>query len=503
MRNLTSPQADICLILEGTYPYVLGGVSQWAHELISDLSDHTFHLWTVVAPSADTTLQYPLPNNVVGITPVVLQSLPPGNRPFGSAGPLFKRLKKPLIRLQTEGRLEDLKEVLDILGPHRDKLGRRVLLDSHDAWEFMVGMYQTYFSGLSFIDYFWSWRGLFDGLFSVLLTEIPRAGAYHAVSTGYAGLLAARATLETGRPALLTEHGIYTNERRIEISISDWVQAPSFSRLSIDKKAPDLKDLWIQTFENYSRVCYQAVDQIITLYQGNQRFQEVDGASSEKFRIIPNGINYAEFAGIAREKERVPTIALIGRVVPIKDVKTFIRATALLVKTLPDLRAYVIGPKDADAAYFDECKDLVKHLGLEKTMLFTGRVDTKDYLGKIDVNVLTSVSEAQPLVILEAAALGIPSVATDVGSCREMILGTATPSMALGPGGEITPLSSPQQTAQAVLRLLQDREWYERASRASQERVRRYYNQADLVAEYQDIYRDALARSKNSQLVEV
>jgi glycosyltransferase involved in cell wall biosynthesis len=503
MRNPKSTQADICLVLEGTYPYVSGGVSQWAHELISDLSDHTFHLWTVVTPGIDMAPQYPLPNNVVGITPMALMDLRPGNRPLGSAAALFGRLKTPLLRLQTEGCLDDLKEVIEILAPHRDNLGRRVLLDSREAWDFTVELYQSRFSGLSFLDFFWSWRSLYEGLFSVLLADIPKAGCYHAVSTGYAGLLASRAALETGQPALLTEHGIYTNERRIEISISDWVHGPSFSRLSIDKPSTNLKDFWITTFENYSRVCYQAVDPIITLYQGNQRFQKVDGAPPEKFRIIPNGIDYPAFASIVREKNAAPTIALIGRVVPIKDVKTYIRAAALLVKSHPDLLAYVIGPKNADPGYFQECLELVAHLGLEKTILFTGRVDTKDYLGRVDVNVLTSVSEAQPLVILEAAALGIPSVATDVGSCSELVLGHSAASSALGPGGAITPLSNPQATAQAIDRLLSDGEWRELAGRAAQERVRRYYNKADLVAQYRDIYGDALKSGQYSLMAEV
>jgi len=145
----------------------------------------------------------------------------------------------------------------------------------------------------------------------------------------------------------------------------------------------------------------------------------------------------------------------------------------------------------------------VAHLGLEKTILFTGRVDTKDYLGRVDVNVLTSVSEAQPLVILEAAALGIPSVATDVGSCSELVLGHSAASSALGPGGAITPLSNPQATAQAIDRLLSDGEWRELAGRAAQERVRRYYNKADLVAQYRDIYGDALKSGQYSLMAEV
>lgn len=103
----------------------------------------------------------------------------------------------------------------------------------------------------SFLDYFWSWRALLGGLYSVLLADLPEASVYHAVSTGYAGLFAARAALETGRPVLLTEHGIYTNERRIEIGMADWLHGQQ-SGFQVDRQGATLKDLWIDTFIGYS-----------------------------------------------------------------------------------------------------------------------------------------------------------------------------------------------------------------------------------------------------------
>ena len=107
--------------------------------------------------------------------------------------------------------------------------------------------------------------------------------------------------------------------------------------------------------------------------------------------------------------------------VPIKDIKTYIKAVHILKQSLPDLRAYMLGPAEEDPAYARECRALAEHLQLEDTLIFTGSVDVRDYFGIIDVLALTSLSEAQPLVILEAGAAGIPSVATDVGACREMI----------------------------------------------------------------------------------
>ena len=119
---------------------------------------------------------------------------------------------------------------------------------------------------------------------------------------------------------------------------------------------------------------------------------------------------------------------------------------------------------------------------------FTGRVKLDEYLGQTDVVVLTSISEAQPLVILEAGAAGIPVVATDVGACREMILGGENETPPLGPGGAITPLCHPSATAQAIAKLLTNREWYERCAGAIKERARVYYNKAVVDRIYRELY---------------
>jgi glycosyltransferase involved in cell wall biosynthesis len=247
--------------------------------------------------------------------------------------------------------------------------------------------------------------------------------------------------------------------------------------------------MWVDAFVCYSRACYQACTRIITLYEGNQQFQREDGAPEDKLLVIPNGIDYARYSAIPRPAGARPfSIGLIGRVVPIKDVKTFIRACAILREVIPDFRAYVMGPTEEDEKYFEECKLLVRHLSLEDAIVFTGRVRLDENLEKIDVLVMTSISEAQPLVILEAGAAGIPAVATDVGACREMILGRAGETPGLGPGGIVTELANPTATAEALIKLHTQRDFYRQCSRAIQERVRRYYDIALVDSSYRELY---------------
>jgi glycosyltransferase involved in cell wall biosynthesis len=420
---------------------------------------------------------------------VFVQGLQEGARSARGFGQLCDRLYGPLLRLQSKGGLAEIDEIRSLLQPVSKRLGKRLLMNSPAAWELLSRMYSASQPDSSFPDYFWTWRALMGGLFSVLLAEMPAARLYHAVSTGYAGLFAARARLETGRPALLTEHGIYTNERRIEIAMADWLHELPWSGLSLEESRRSLKDLWIDTFVSYSRACYQACSRIITLYEGNQQFQLEDGAEPEKLMVIPNGINYSRYSSVRRDSNvRPPTVALVGRVVPIKDVKTFIRSCAMLRQIVPDLRAMVLGPADEDENYCNECEEMVRHMGLEQCLTFTGRVKLEDYLGRIDVLALTSISEAQPLVILEAGAAGVPTVATDVGACREIIFGSARETPSLGQAGVVTPLSNPMATAAGMARLLTDREFCRQCSAAIRERVRKYYNQADLDRTYEALY---------------
>jgi len=335
-------------------------------------------------------------------------------------------------------------------------------------------------------------------MLATLLADLPSAYVYHTISTGYAGLFAARAKIETGRPVILTEHGIYANERRIEITSASWLSEGVDTGLVVDKKKTDIREMWLKVFINYSQVCYAGMDLITTLYEGNQMLQRADGAEDTKLRIIPNGIDYDRFANIKRSTEpRRPAIALIGRVVPIKDVKTYIRACGILAETLPEFDAYIMGPTEEDPQYYEECREIVTHLGLDEIVTFTGRVKLDDYLGRIDAIVLTSISEAMPLVILEAGAASVPTIATDVGACREMIEGRSDEEPPLGPGGIITPLSNPSETASALARILTDEAMRNACGTAIQTRVWRYYNKVDIDSIYYDLYIRYLWEARN------
>ena len=367
-RRRPEAKADVCLIVEGAYPFVAGGVSSWMHDLIRAQSDLTFHLVALSAEAGPKQMRFELPPNVIRMTEIALQQSERRIAGGREVDRMIAAMEGPLARLFASGGLEDFRGVLSALRWHRRVATPAALMNSERAFEMLRRMYEASVSGSSFLNYFWSWRSLAGGLFSALLAELPRARVYHAISTGYAGLVLARAVLETGRPGLLTEHGIYTNERRVEVAMADWLADEVVGSLDIETRRRDLRDVWIEAFTGYSRTCYEACETITTLYTGNQILQLRDGAPPDRLIIIPNGIDYDGLSAIPRDTSpRPPTVALIGRVVPIKDVKTYIRAAAILRDLVPDVRVLLLGPTEEDPVYFEECKDMVAHYGLQHT----------------------------------------------------------------------------------------------------------------------------------------
>lgn len=499
--EIPDSEIDVCLVVEGAYPFVAGGVSSWLDWLIRNQPELSFAVVAIVADDGPRQQKMAFPDNVVHFSTVALSPRRAGRSrqfPRQAADWFGTRLEKVLAE-GDRAAFADLVAFAETPQPRgalrkRRQPGRSDLLDSMASWDAMLRVYEQRAPQSSFMDFFWAWRFLLGGFFSVLTADLPKAACYHAISTGFAGLLAARAALAHDRPALITEHGIYTNERRIDLTMADWLSD------TIDKgprgidARKDVRDFWIESFEAFARVSYATARRITTLYRGNQTFQRAIGAEDEKLVVIPNGIELGQFAGLEPVSTgRRPTVALIGRVVPIKDIDTMIVAAAEIRRNVPDVEVLIMGPTDEDPDYFATCQKRVQSLGLENTVRFTGRVNIFDYLPRIDVLTLTSISEAQPLVLLEGGAAGIPCVATDVGSCREIIEGAPDEAPKLGTAGFVVPPMSPQAMSEAVVELLMDDALRRACGAVLKRRVESRFSSGASSRRYADLYREAMA----------
>jgi polysaccharide biosynthesis protein PelF len=489
-----APAVDVCLIAEGCYPHIAGGVSSWIDWLMRTQEQKRFVAVSIVTGRDLREPRYKFPDNLTCCSELILQGAEPARLTRTRSGrTASQELAQVMVDLVRGGGLAEYARMVEIVNEQGGGLSHHDLMASQLSFDVIRYMYDAIMPHASFLQFFWAWRALFGGLFSTLKFAIPQAGVYHAISTGYAGLLAARATLETGRPAVVTEHGIYTNERRIEILMADWISDSVDKGLALDDERTDLRDLWVKVFEAYARICYQACSEITTLYSDNQQLQRASGAQAHRLKVLANGIDLRRFESLPCAAQTMrPTMALIGRVVPIKDVKTFISAAAIVRERIPNLHALVMGPTDEDPEYFNECSQLVAELGLSESLTFTGNVRITDLMPSIHVVVLTSLSEAQPLVLLEAGAAGIPSVATNVGACREIIEGSSEET-APEPGGYVTDLVAPEQVADSIWRLITNESLRRRFGETMRQRVRDYYASDMAQKKYASLYHDLLA----------
>ena len=493
---------DVVIFCEGTYPYVAGGVSSWIHMLVKGMPDLKFGL-VYLAPCRDfeRKLKFQLPDNVVEMVEVYLYDVVQikgvktstvGRDDREAAWAAARRFFTGIV----EGHALDFDEIFKHLVPSPDKPAALSVADmafSKRSWDIMLDLYQSRAPDFPFTDFFWNWRFICFPLLQLLHAPVPPARVYHTVTTGWSGLLGVVAKLKSGRPLLLTEHGIYTNERRIEIVKANWL----FVERSEGRNVKDfgvLKSMWINLFSSLGMLCYLQSDKIYTLFNGNRKLQLAAGAPDEKIVILPNGVRIDPSAQRTRTRKMGDPfrIGFVGRVVPIKDVKTLIQACNIVVASLPHTEIFIIGPTEEDEDYFHECQSLTSTLGLEQNLRFLGPQNVKEWYPNLDVQVLTSVSEGQPLVILEGFCYALPCVSTDVGACSELILGREGPDAACGPAGLITRVGAPSDTAAALLQLASDPEKAEAMGRAGQQRVKEFYDLEDLLKGYHDIYTEAM-----------
>lgn len=462
----------VCLIAEGSYPYITGGVSSWIHQLITGIPDINFKVLSIM-PSHKEKLKYRylFPDNLLEVKTIYLDDYL-NLKQKGIRKKIFLNAKnmENITNFFYMDKSVDWEEIIKLIVIDR-KLGNTVeFLQSELFWDIMVQYYQEKYSDENFNTFFWTIRTMLLPFINIIQDDPIEADIYHSVSTGYAGILGVSLHDQMQKPFLLTEHGIYAREREEEILKAPWVTGI-------------YKRLWIDFFYFISQAAYKEADKIIALFERNQDIQRELGAPIDKTEIISNGVDIKKYNTKKQEHDDY-IVGAILRIVPIKDVMTLIRAFKIVRDYFESVKLYLIGPTDEDPEYYGQCKRLVELLDLKNDVIFTGSVNVQDYLKIIDVMVLTSISEGQPLVILEAMASGIPVVSTDVGSCRELLAENSNEGFC----GVLTNLVSPNETAGQIINLLNNKDLRLEMGRNGRKRAESTYSKEIFLSNYKRTY---------------
>ena len=464
----------ICVIAEGCYPFVPGGVSSWMQGLVQSMPQHEFVVWAIGAQEKlRGHFAYKLPENVVKVVDVYLDSV------------IHEALRKNPRRYRlTTPQREAIREMLSSHSPEwgeiftlfqNDRLKGVEFLVNSDFFAILQDICREHYPYVGFTDLFWTIRSMFLPLLYLLGCRPPQADLYHSVSAGYAGVLGSMASQHYQKPYVLTEHGIYTREREEEILRTNWVP-------------PHFKDLWINMFYMFTRCAYHYADQVTSLFVRASHIQQEIGCEAEKCAVIRNGVRTERFAKIPVKKpDGYIDIGAVVRIVPIKDIKTMLYAFSRVRAEFENARLHIMGPTDEDEEYYQECLQLKDDLELD-SVVFTGRINVQEYLARIDFTLLTSISEGQPLAVLEAMAAGRPAVTTNVGCCRELLDGDGDD---FGRAGFCVPVMHQGELAEAMLTLCRDEATRLKMGEVGRKRANTLYGHRQMIENYLDTYQTA------------
>ena len=93
-----------------------------------------------------------------------------------------------------------------------------------------------------------------------------------------------------------------------------------------------------------------------------------------------------------------------------------------------------------------------------------------------------------PLTIIEGFAAGLPCVATDVGSCRDLIYGGSEDDKKIGKAGEVVSIANPTELANGYIKLFSDENYYRKCQNAAIKRVESFYTKEIFLNSYKELY---------------
>lgn len=463
---------DISLTGEGTYPYFFGGLSVWCDQLVRGMPEYRFDVVTLVS-NGNERVTWDLPANVASVRPLALWG---PTRPTSSRRKMSEGLRVELCRFisvllaDPEESQERFGEVMRTLY----ELAKSEDLTASLSGEEAVWILSEFLREHELAADTHSAPTLQDAVHAMQLLEHglrplshrpPRGDVVHCVTNGLGVLPGLASKWDHGTPLLVTEHGLYLREQYLH-----------------HRNAPfrwPVKSLYLGFIRRLCALGYIEATAICPGNAYNQRWQERLGADRTRVRTVYNGVDPSEFPEVASEPDR-PTITWAGRIDPVKDLDTLIRAFALVRKDVPDAQLRIFGAvQPGQEAYEAHCRALTVELGVAGSVRFEGKVpDVRDAYVAGHLVALSSIAEGIPYTVIEAMTCGRPCVATDVGGVAE----------ALGDTGVVVPPRNVPEFATACVALLVDHDRRQRLGAAARVRALEYFTVDRGITAYDEVY---------------
>jgi glycosyltransferase involved in cell wall biosynthesis len=219
----------------------------------------------------------------------------------------------------------------------------------------------------------------------------------------------------------------------------------------------------------FSRLKYTwGIDRVVAISESIRLQLQACGIPASKISTIYEGMDLSLYPVPMRPDARRPDEpAIVGTVAHLsreKGLKYLVEAASLISDVRKKLRFVIVG----DGECLPELKDLVREKGLENCFQFTGFVpNTAECMRSFDVFVLPSLSEGLSSAILEAMAISLPVVATDVGGIPELIKS--------GDNGLLVAPGDSAGLARAIQRLADNPEESRRMGQRGRERMEEHF----------------------------
>jgi len=487
----TTTDVDVLLTTEGTYPYVTGGVSTWAHQLVTGLAEKRFVVYSVVA-NPNAALRYAPPPNVAHLVQVPLWGTEDTAEYNPRPGWIARRIRRPGRRFSEEflpayeqlvvsvalgeGGPDGLVEALCVLSRYAERHSLKLAMRDRRTWRLFRDtlaahpLYRslTTYEAIDLARTVYRYLGPLD-----YPTDLP--AVVHASAAAFCSIPAVVLRERHGVPFLLTEHGVYYRERLIALGRNS-TNSPYRVFLS-------------NFYAAVVAMAYARADLVAPVARFNATWEMRLGVDEDRIHPIPNGVDPERFPLLrpAGSGGGPLTLVAVARLERLKDIHTLLRAFAVVRTRIPGVRLDVHGP-ESDPAYARSCYALAAQLGLGESCRFHGpTTDVGAALAAGDIAVLSSISEGFPFAAVEALMAGRPMVATEVGGVPEVVR---------PPYGALVPPGRPLQLAEAVCAMAADRPGLARKGALAREAMLRSYTLEVFLDGYRELYDEVRIRAR-------